>query len=209
MLIAALGVALSAVVASPLVASIRPEDQRLAERFTLTSNDLGSGLRSIRPRYTKVVRNPCPSAPRIEGFITGVTYSPAFSALDNLKHAAETTRVFASVPLAKRWFDWSEGGELAKCTQAALMKMHRQHGYKVSDLRRRRESMTLDCSSCPKYVLRAWRMSHVLEKPGDRMTWFADNVSVRLGRVTMNFGFEGYDRPFTQPGMVVARVLEH
>ena len=51
---AALGVALSAVVASPLVASIRPEDQQLAERFNLTLNDLGSGLRSTRPGYTKV-----------------------------------------------------------------------------------------------------------------------------------------------------------
>lgn len=207
---AALGVALSAVVASPLAASIRPEDQQLAERFNLTLNDLGSGLRSTRPGSTKVLYpNPCPSAPRLERFVTGFAYSPSFSAPNNLKHAAETTRVFASVPLAKRWFDWSEGGELAKCTQAALMKMHRQHGYKVSDLRRRRESMTLDCSSCPKYVLRAWRMSHVLEKPGDRTIWFADNVSVRLGRVTMNFLFEGYDRPFTQPGMVVASVLEH
>lgn len=197
------------VLVSPLAASINPTDQGYAVRFSLKLNDLGSGWRSTRPKSTKPRRSTCPSAPRIEAAISGFSDSGRFRAIDDDVFAASTTRAFSSVPDAKRWFNWS-GGELAKCLLVG--NAFASQGYKVSDLRRRRESVPLlDCDPtvCPAYTLRAWRISQRFEKPGDQTTWYADVVSVRIQHVVINFLFESYDIPFTEPGLFVSQVVQH
>jgi hypothetical protein len=208
LLIVAIVVAL--IVASPLSASINPQDQRYAERFSLKLNDVGSGWRSIRPRSYRVHGSDCPSAPNLVPNITGTIDSAVFRAIDGDQFAWNGTRAFSSVPVAKRWFNWSGGGELARCIQLTDAKGFAADGYKVSDLRRRRESMPLlDCDYCPPYVLRAWRISQHLKKPGDETTWYADVVTVRVQHIVLNFVFESYDYSFTEPSLIVSSVLKH
>jgi hypothetical protein len=198
------------VLASPLYAQINPRDQGYAVRFSLKINDLGSGWRSTRPKSTTVRRSTCPSAPRVESAITGFADSARFRSIDGPpQFAATTTRAFSTVQAAKTWYNWSGGGELAKCTQATVAKIHADDGWKVSDLRRRRESMPLlACDQgCPPYVLRAWRISQRLETPGEQTTYYADVVTVRIQHVVINLMFESYDIPFTAPEIFVTNVL--
>jgi hypothetical protein len=203
-------VVLALVVAAPVAAGIRPGDQRLAERFTLKVRDLESGWRTTLPRSTKLRRTSCPGVPNIQSSITGFSDSAHFRATDSDTFIASTTRVFPSVSLAKRWFDWSGGGLLAKCQQEVSTKSLQTAGYKASDLRRFRESMPLlACDYCPKYVLRAWRLAKTIEKPGDRTDWFEDIVSVRMDYVVVTLAFESYDIPFTGPEIFAESVLQH
>ena len=116
---------------------------------------------------------------------------------------------FRRFPSAKAWFNWSGGGALAKCDQTAAASAFRKDGYKVSDLRRFREEVPLYCDQCPAHVVRAWRISMRISKPGDETTWFEDIVSVRMEYVEINFAFESNDFSFTGTEEVVGEVLDH
>lgn len=201
------------VLASPLWAHLHPRDPALAYavRFSLKRNDLGSGWRSMQRPSTTLRETGCPSEPNVGSAITGFSDSARFRSIDYKRFAMSQTRAFTSAPTARRWYSWSGGGKLARCWQARAAKNFASNGYKVSDLQRRPESMPLwACyQDCSPSVLRAWRISQRLTRPGDRTTWYADVVVVRIEYIVIEFLFQSYATPFPAPGSYVSSVLQH
>ena len=91
-----------------------------------------------------------------------------------------------------------------------MAKSWADEGYAVGQFRRVRESfpLILTCSTCPRYTLRAWRVSRAVAKSGTRFTEYDDVVAVRMSRVVVTFIFTGLDSEFVAADIAVSRVID-
>jgi hypothetical protein len=179
-------------------AGISPADQRLASSLTLRLRDVPSGWRTGDPPSTRFQKVGCATAPPIEDAVTGFSRSaellPIHHQVDK-RYVASETRVFSSVALARRWFEWAGAGESA-CVQKANVAFWRtKFHYRVYGLVHARESFPLTCSSCPAHELSAWQVGYTTVI-GSPERWFIDWVVVRRGRAVVAFYLFSAIRPF-------------
>jgi hypothetical protein len=196
-------------------AGIRPADQKLAERLTLQLSDFPSGWTTDTPPSTRLDKNHCATAPKVEAAITGYSDSAGFVPVHpqiDKRSAGSTTRVSSYLAAARAWYAWEADGAKSACSlKAAVASWKRDRpDFKVSRLRHLRESFMLHCSSCPAHRLSAWRWGFTISKQGQNDTTYVfDAVVVRSGRVVISLSFFSVDSPFGPNGQrLVAKLLE-
>ena len=158
----------------------------------------------------RVPAQPLPSAPKIQGLITGFNYSGVFRPVDDNdpQDARSSTRVFASEAATTRWFNWAGGGKQAACVGALDAKAWKDDGYTVSRPRISRQSFEAGCYPCPPHQSRAWSIRFNVAKAGDSWTVFEDWVAVRVDRAVIGFSFYDADFQFIGTESLVGSVLE-
>lgn len=193
-------------------AATRPDDESLARTLTLRLSDFPSGWTARGRATTHIVKVGCPSAPKIEGAITGFNDSRSFVEVDDPYNSAVSNRVrvFASLDLAKRWFNWAGGGRLAACNAADVAAHWHRAGYRVTDVRHARQSFSASCSGCPQHKLSAWAIRMRLSRSGEApRTVYNNLVIARYDRAVVTFVFASWNLPYCcSAASLVGDVLE-